>query len=74
MTASRPESAEQRLEQLTEQVQLLRQEALNFEQACLADTEGSAPGCRALARNLIHCLAARRHDLRRCNGAWRTWG
>ena len=49
---------------LTEQVQTLRQDVLNLEQARLADIEGAAPECRASARNLIHYLAARQHDLR----------
>ena len=64
MTVTRPESTKQHLEQLTAQVQRLRQDVLNLEQARQADIERAAPECRASARNLIHYLAARQHDLR----------
>jgi pyruvate kinase len=52
------------LQQLTKQVQHLRQEVLDSEKTRQADLERAAPECRASARNLIHYLAARQHDLR----------
>ncbi|MGY2894432.1 pyruvate kinase [Deinococcus sp. UYEF24] len=51
-------------QQLTAQLQLLRQEVLDYEQTRRADIERAAPECRASTRNLIHYLAVRQHDLR----------
>ena len=55
---------EHHLQHLTGQVQLLRQEVLDYENTRRADIARAAPECRASARNLIHYLAARQHDLR----------
>ena len=52
------------LQALTGQVELLRQEVLAYEQTRRADIKRAAPDCRASARNLIHYLAVRQHDLR----------
>ena len=52
------------LQKLTEQLQLLRGEVLTLERSRATDIERAAPECRASARNLIHYLAVRQHDLR----------
>ena len=64
MTSTKPRSTEHQLQHLTGQVQLLRQEVLDYENTRRADIARAAPECRASARNLIHYLAARQHDLR----------
>ena len=64
MTSIKPKSAEYHLQQLTGQVQHLCQEVLDYENTRRADIERAAPECRASARNLIHYLAVRQHDLR----------
>ena len=63
-TRHQPASAGRHLQGLTEQVKSLRQEVLAYEQARRTDIERAAPDCRASARNLIHYLAVRQHDLR----------
>lgn len=64
MTPTKLKSAKDHLQQLTEQVLLLRQEVLNHEKTRRADIKRAAPDCRVSARNLIHYLAVRQHDLR----------
>ena len=64
MTSMKPKSAEHHLQQLIRQVQTLRQKVVNYEKTRRADIERTAPKCRASARNLIHYLAVRQHDLR----------
>ena len=64
MTSIRSKTAQNHLQQLTGQVQRLRQEVLDYENTRRADIERAAPECRASARNLIHYLAVRQHDLR----------
>ena len=52
------------LQQLTDQVRLLREDALTLEVSRASDLERIDPAWRLSAQNLVHYLAVRRHDLR----------
>ena len=52
------------LQQLTDQVRLLREDALTLEGVRASDLERIDPAWRLSAQNLVHYLAVRRHDLR----------
>ncbi|TSA79184.1 pyruvate kinase [Deinococcus detaillensis] len=64
MPSTKPVPTDHHIQALTKQVELLRREVLDYEQTRRADIERAAPDCRASARNLIHYLAVRQHDLR----------
>ena len=53
-----------RLHDLIQQLDLLRAEMLNLEADGLTGESDVHPGHRASARNLLHYLALRRHDIR----------
>ena len=52
------------LQSLVNQIRLLRDDALALEQSRVADLERIDPACRASAKNLVHYLSVRQHDLR----------
>ena len=52
------------LQHVTDQIKLLRDDALSLEQSRAAELERIDPAWRASARNLVHYLAVRQHDLR----------